>query len=94
MLYRSCGAGQFEHAKKLFEDHGYPLPKMVFRNVRSRNRQQPVSMNEQGVILTGGCTTGIISMAANGKLDPVLLMKEVLLSERYAPACTSIRIGN
>ncbi len=77
----------FEHAKKLFEGHGYRLPQVVFWNVQSRNRQQPVSMNEQGVILISGCTPRIFSMAANGRFDPVLLMKEVLLSERYAPVC-------
>ena len=77
----------FEHAKKLFEDHGYKLPQVVFWNVQSRNQQQPVSMNEQGVILISGCTPRIFSMVANGKFDPVLLMKEVLLSERYAPIC-------
>ena len=77
----------FEHAKKLFVDHGYKLPQVVFWNVQSRNQQQPVSMNEQGVILISGCTPRIFSMAANGKFDPVLLMKEVLLSERYAPVC-------
>jgi len=44
-------------------------------------------MNEQGVILISGCTPRIFSMVANGKFDPVLLMKEVLLSERYAPIC-------
>ncbi|QTE67627.1 DUF2828 family protein [Clostridiales bacterium] len=77
----------FEYAKRLFEKHGYHLPKVVFWNVQSRNQQQPVSMNEQGVILVSGCTPRIFSMVANGKFDPVLLMKEVLLSERYAPVC-------
>ena len=77
----------FEHAKKLFEDHGYKLPQVVFWNVQSRNQQQPVSMNDQGVVLVSGCTPRIFSMVANGKFDPVLLMKEVLLSERYAPIC-------
>lgn len=77
----------FEHAKKLFEDHGYKLPQVVFWNVQSRNQQQPVSMNDQGVVLVSGCTPRIFSMVASGKFDPVLLMKEVLLSERYAPIC-------
>ena len=77
----------FEHAKKLFEDYGYKLPQVVFWNVQSRNRQQPVSMNEQGVILVSGCTPRIFSMVANGKFNPVEQMKEVLLSERYAPIC-------
>ncbi len=75
----------FEYAKKLFEGHGYRLLKVVFWNVQSRNQQQPVHMNEQGVILISGCTPRIFSMVANGKFDPVLLMKEILLSERYAP---------
>ena len=77
----------FEYAKNLFEGHGYRLPKVVFWNVQSRNQQQPVHMNEQGVILISGCTPRIFSMVANGKFDPILLMKEVLLSERYAPIC-------
>ena len=77
----------FEHAKKLFEDYGYKLPQVVFWNVQSRNRQQPVSMNEQGVILVSGCTPRIFSMVANGKFNPIELMKEVLLSDRYAPIC-------
>ena len=84
---KDAGLTNFEYAKKLFERYGYRLPKVVFWNVQSRNQQQPVHMNEQGVILISGCTPRIFSMAANGKFDPVLLMKEVLLSERYAPIC-------
>ena len=91
MEFDSCandaGLTNFEYAKKLFETYGYRLPKVVFWNVQSRNEQQPVHMNEQGVILISGCTPRIFSMAAGGKFDPVLLMKEVLLSERYAPIC-------
>ena len=91
MEFDRCANGadltNFEYAKKLFEAHGYRLPQVVFWNVQSRNQQQPVSMNEQGVILVSGCTPRIFSMVANGKFDPVLLMKEVLLSERYAPIC-------
>ena len=77
----------FEHAKKLFEDHGYQLPKAVFWNVQSRNQQQPVSMNEQGVILVSGCSPRIFTMVASGQFDPAEFMKEVLLGERYAPVC-------
>ena len=91
MEFDSCANGadltNFEYAKKLFEDHGYKLPQVVFWNIQSRNQQQPVKMNEQGVILVSGCTPRIFSMVANGKFDPVLLMKEVLLSKRYEPIC-------
>ena len=44
-------------------------------------------MNAQGVILVSGCTPRLFSMVADGKFDPVLLMKEVLLRERYAAIC-------
>ena len=41
----------FECAKKKFAKYGYKLPQIVFWNVESRNRQQPVMKNEQGVSL-------------------------------------------
>ena len=77
----------FEYAEKLFGDYGYHLPQIVFWNVQSRNQQQPVSMNDRGVILVSGCTPRIFSMIANGQFDPTAFMKEVLLSERYVPIC-------
>lgn len=76
----------FEYAKKLFEDAGYKLPEVVFWNVSSRNRQQPVSKNEQGVLLVSGCTPRLFSMMADGSLSdraPYEFMLEVLMSERY-----------
>ncbi len=91
MEFDSCAKDasltNFEYAKMRFEAQGYRLPKVVFWNVQSRNRQQPVRMNEQGVVLVSGCTPRIFSMVAGGTFDPVRLMKEVLLSDRYAPIC-------
>ena len=74
----------FEYAKKLFEDAGYKLPDIVFWNVASRNRQQPVTKNEQGVALVSGFTPRLFSMVAGGKLNPYAFMLEVVESERYA----------
>lgn len=76
----------FEYAKKLFEDAGYKLPEVVFWNVSSRNRQQPVTRNEQGVLLVSGCTPRIFSMVVSGSVSdstPYEFMLEVLMSERY-----------
>ena len=84
---RDAGMTNFEYAKKLFEDHGYKLPQVVFWNVQSRNQQQPVKMNEQGVILVSGCSPRVFSMVASGQFDPAVFMKEVLLSKRYEPIC-------
>ncbi len=74
----------FEYAKNLFASHGYKLPKVVFWNVQSRNRQQPVTMNEQGVALVSGCSPRLFSMVMNGDIDPYHFMMEVIGSERYA----------
>lgn len=75
----------FENAKQKYAAKGYRLPEVVFWNVDSRNRQQPVKMNEQGVVLISGATPRIFSMVAGGNLSPYTFMMEVLKSERYAP---------
>ena len=75
----------FEYAQKLFARHGYRLPEMVFWNVASRNRQQPVRMNDAGVALVSGCSPRIFSMLRAGILSPYAFMLSVLGSERYAP---------
>ena len=88
MEFDRCAKGadmtNFEYAKKLFEKKGYRLPRVVFWNVASRNDQQPVTQNEQGVALVSGCTPRLFSMVAEGQLSPLGYMLEVLESERYA----------
>lgn len=74
----------FENAKAKFEAHGYRLPRIVFWNVQSRNRQQPVSQNEQGVALVSGCTPRLFQMVCGGMLSPMNCMLEILSAERYA----------
>ena len=75
----------FEYAKRLFARHGYRLPETVFWNVASRNRQQPVRMNEAGAALVSGCSPRVFSMLKAGILSPYAFMMEVLGSGRYAP---------
>ena len=77
----------FEYAGRLFRENGYALPRIVFWNVQSRNRQQPVRMNDKGVILVSGCSPRIFSMVAGGAPDPLTYMRQTLLGERYAPVC-------
>ncbi|MBR6207402.1 MAG: DUF2828 family protein [Oscillospiraceae bacterium] len=75
----------FEYAKKLFARHGYPLPRLVFWNVASRNRQQPVTINDRGVALVSGCSPRVFSMVMDGELDPYSYMLSIVDTERYAP---------
>ena len=87
MEFDCCAANSsltnFEYAKREYEKYGYRLPELVFWNVDSRNRQQPVTMNEKGVILVSGCTPQIFSMVQNNSLNPYQFMMEVISSERY-----------
>jgi hypothetical protein len=85
---QNAGTTNFENAKAKFAAHGYQLPKIVFWNVQSRNTQQPVTMNEQGVALVSGCSPRIFSMVTSGNLSPVTYMLEVLGAERYANIAT------
>ena len=74
----------FERSKELFAEAGYALPRIVFWNVQSRSRQQPVTMNEQGVMLVSGCSPSIFSMVVDGRITPYEYMEQVLCGERYA----------
>ena len=73
----------FEYAKKIFTEHGYELPRLVFWNADSRREQQPVTMNEQGVCLVSGVSPRIFSMIKSGRFTPLEYMLDILNSERY-----------
>ena len=88
MEFDSCAEDasltNFEYAKRIFAEAGYTLPEVIFWNVASRNCQQPVTMNEQGVALVSGCTPRLFEMVASGTMNPYAFMLEVVESERYA----------
>ena len=89
MEFDSCtadaGMTNFEYAKELYKLNSYQLPKVVFWNVQSRNRQVPVKTNEQGVALVSGFSDRIFSMVIQNKMDPFMFMMSVIGSERYSP---------
>ena len=73
----------FECVKKKFAKYGYKLPQIVFWNVESRNPQQSVTKNEQGVALVSGASPQIFSMLSEGILDPYSFMLKILFAKRY-----------
>ncbi len=88
MEFDSCAENaditNFAHAKKLFRQRGYKLPLLVFWNVANRNQQQPVTMNEKGVVLVSGASPRVFSMIGCGNLSPYVFMMDTLSAERYA----------
>ena len=91
MEFDTCAANSsqtnFEHAKQLYRSYGYELPHVVFWNVQSRNEQQPVKMNEQGVALVSGCNPRLFSQVMSGETDPYTYMMNVIGGERYRMIC-------
>ena len=81
---RNASVSNFENARRRFEAHGYKLPDVVFWNVESRNRQQPVTYNEQGVALVSGCNARLFEQVVGVVTSPYELMMDVIGSERYA----------
>lgn len=81
---RNAELTSFEYAQKLFADAGYQLPEVIFWNVDSRNRQQPVKYNEQGVALISGSSPQVFGLIKDGIVDPYAFMLRTLQSERYA----------
>ncbi len=74
----------FENAKQKCERYEYKLPEIVFWNVASRKRQQPVPMNGQGVILVSGCSVHLFEIVAGRNLSSYQFMLDVLQSSQYA----------
>ena len=73
----------FETIKLKFNNAGYDLPQLVFWNVNSINRQQPVTKNERGVTLVSGMSPQIFAMLKEDDLDPYSFMMSVISSKRY-----------
>lgn len=80
---RDAKLSNFDSAKRLYQAHGYRLPRVVFWNVQSRSEQQPVKMNEQGVALVSGCTPRVFSQVMQGEMDPYKNMIHTVCTERY-----------
>ena len=88
MEFDSCAENaditNFEYAKKVYAARGYRLPTVVFWNVQSRNEQQPVTLNEQGVVLVSGASPRVFAMVSSGNLSPMAFMLDTLNNEKYA----------
>jgi hypothetical protein len=84
---RGASVTNFEHARRRFRENGYELPEVIFWNVESRNCQQPVRENEQGVALVSGCTPRLFAQVTGKVTTPYEFMMYVIGSDRYAEIC-------
>ena len=58
MEFDACGGRGYETdyqlIKRKYSEAGYPMPQIVFWNLRGGNRSKPVTKNEAGVALVSG----------------------------------------
>ena len=74
----------YEMITKMYNDAGYPVPKLVFWNVAQQNYGNlPVTQHKYGAVLVGGCKPGLFEQILSGK-TPVDFMMQVLNGERYS----------
>jgi len=93
--HATTGSPNFATAKWLAEEKGLKLPNIVFWNVDSRNRQSPVTFDEQGVALVSGRSPSILQMAFDGNFDPMSFYQEAVLNNRrYKDVKRGAQFGN
>lgn len=73
-----------EAAKKLFAQHGYKLPNLVWWNIASRNGIVPVRADEKGMILVSGFSPTVTKTVLGGDIDPISVMLKTVDVPRYA----------
>lgn len=80
------GATNFNDIDRMYEEHGYVRPIIIFWDVNARAMNTPVTKDDKGTYLVSGCSPSILKYALNSKaISPVEFMLEVLQSERYKP---------
>ena len=68
-----------------WHDAGYKLPKLVFWSVRGGRNVPMLECGDNGLALISGYNQNAAKVGLSEKKDPEEALKEVLLSERYAP---------
>lgn len=86
MEFNYCGHLTNKQAlRKMYEQAGYELPRVVFWNLNSRTQNVPVRHDEQGVALVSGFSPSTMkSILAAKDFTPQQIMIDTVMSDRYA----------
>lgn len=86
MEFNYCGhLTNTQALRKMYEQAGYEMPRVVFWNLNSRTQNVPVRHNEQGVALVSGFSPSIMkSILAAKDFTPQQIMLDTVMSDRYA----------
>lgn len=74
----------YEYATKLFEQHGYSLPKVVFWNLDGRPGNNPVTVHDTGTAMVSGFSPAVLgSILGDKEFNPIQIMMETIDVPRY-----------
>ena len=73
----------FEAIRNKYENAGYEMPTVVFWNVNSRNTQSPITIDERGAVLIGGCSPVVLKYALGQVTTPMQMVLNITESDRY-----------
>lgn len=81
---RGSGGTNYQEARALYEAAGYKLPQIVFWNLNARRGNVPVTVDDNGTALVSGFSPSILkSLLKEGTLDPVKVMMDAVMIDRY-----------
>ena len=84
MEFNSCGRlTNYENIVRKYAVAGYKCPQIVFWNINGRAGNVPVKLNQPGVALVSGFSPAILQSVLNGSLNPMNVMLETVLKDRY-----------
>lgn len=70
--------------RRMYEEAGYIVPKIVYWNLNARNDNFPVKFDENGTSMVSGFSPSILTSVLSGKsMTPIDMMLDVVNSERY-----------
>ena len=74
----------YEECEKMFKEHEYKLPRVVFWNLNSRNKHMPVQFNTNATILLSGLSPFIIKDVLKdiNNLNSVELMLKIVSNDK------------
>lgn len=86
---RACSNGNsvtaYDYARTKYRQAGYNLPEIIFWNLNSSGKNNPVKFNETGTALVSGFSPVILKQILSSKeLTPESIMRDVIDSERYS----------
>lgn len=79
------GFSALDMIREKYESAGYPMPKLVFWNIQSRNAgNYPVQVTDEGTALISGFSPAILKSLLTGEdMSPIAIMNKTVNSPRY-----------